>query len=354
MTPTNKSKLRLARLRALEDFENYLASTETIFLNLFNQRESLLTLKKSIETLVKKLIEGVDDKNQCSFEIIANVEVGNRFISHSIKSAMIAVITGKCMQLPEAKLVTVTTGALLHDVGKVRSKNPLLGSYFARIQGEEALKLAHPTISADIAGDFLSFGPEVAQAVRNHHEQLDGSGYPRKVFGGEINILDRVVFTANLLENLLERTKYEGSGQLFSAMTYSFNKFPWKFDNSIRAALQTFMERPPVSRRGYERLEIVLSASYHTADSFRTSPCRILDLSGGGARMRCKESMELGLNIVLNFAIGHTMTFNDVRCKVVRRVPEEGMYVYGLVFQDKSGTLAERIDRYVQRTLLKS
>jgi putative nucleotidyltransferase with HDIG domain len=338
-------------LRALEDFENYIAATETAFFNLFEQRESLLNVKRSIEALVGRLISNVNVKNLCGFEIIANIEFGNRFVSHSVKTAIIAVIIGKSIPIPETKLATVTTGALLHDIGNVLSKNPLLKSFFSGVQNAEDLRQKHPIISADIISEFLGFSGEIAQTARNHHEQLNGSGFPQKLHAGDINTFDRVVFAANFIEELLMRSDYPGSEQIFNTLFYAFKKYPWKFDTAIQTAFHDFAEKPPISRRRYERANITISSTYHTADSFHTYPARILDVSGGGIRMRCKEVMDVGTILVLSFSIGHGMAFSGIPCKVVRRVAEGGLYVYGVDFRDKSGTVAGKIDKYVQRSL---
>jgi len=353
MAATDKSRLRLARLRALEDFEGFITSAELVFLNLFEQRESLLNVKRSIEGLVAKLISGVETKNLCCFEIIANVDFGNRFISHSVKTAIIAIILGRTIPIPETKLPVVTTGALLHDVGKVLSKNPLLKSFFKEIKGPEDIKLKHSVISGDIISDFLGFSGEIAQTARNHHEQLDGNGFPQKLYGSDISLFDRVVFSANFAENLLSHSDYPGSGQFFPSLFSAFKQYPLKFDPAIQTAFRAYADMPPISRRKYERANITISANYRVADSFHSSPARILDISGGGARMRCKENMDVGAILLLSFSVGHGMTYNSLTCKIVRKSMEDGLFIYGVDFRDKSGTLAGKLDAYVQRYLLR-
>ncbi|HPH03018.1 MAG TPA: PilZ domain-containing protein, partial [Spirochaetota bacterium] len=70
------------------------------------------------------------------------------------------------------------------------------------------------------------------------------------------------------------------------------------------------------------------------------------------ARIRCKDTMVTGTMLYLNFALSNVMTFNDIVCKVVRRIPDESGYVYGLDFEDKSGAIQQKIDRYVQRYVI--
>jgi hypothetical protein len=350
----DKARSRNARLRALEIYEIFYTATEEMYVNLFEQRVKIIDIKRAIGALVEKIVSGVDEKNRCLFEIITNIDFGNRFISHSVKTAIIAVTFGKCLQLPEGKLTAMATGSLLHDIGTCNSKNVYLNSYIPAYKNSHERKLAHPEISSRIIADFFGFGVDAAQVARNHHEQLDGSGYPRKVAGSEINLLDRIVFTANFIEDLLAYTEFSGMEKLNIALLFSFKKFPWKFDSAIQDAFREFAKRPVVSRRQYERAEITLAAHYRTAEGSRNTPSRILDLSGGGARMRCRERLETGSFISVSFAIGQVLAVNEASCKVVRCISEENGYTYGLLFEDKDHVLGEKIDRYLQRSSLKA
>jgi len=161
-----------------------------------------------------------------------------------------------------------------------------------------------------------------------------------------------VLFTANFIDNLLFRTDYSGMDTVSVAIRHAFEKFPGKFDPDIREILLDFTEKPVVSKRRYERTIITLAASFRRWDASPILSCRILDISGSGARIRSRETMEMGTMLYLTFSLSNVMSFSDLVCKIVRRIPDESGYVYGLDIEDRTGAVQDKIDRYIQRYVI--
>jgi putative nucleotidyltransferase with HDIG domain len=330
-----KIRSRKAKFSALEIYENFYADAEQAYLNLFEQRVNNIDSKREFSALVEKIVSGVNAKTRCLFEIITNVDFGDRFVSHSVKTAIISVSIGKSLNLPEKNLIPLATGALLHDIGRSQSKNMYLNSYIPNFENVHDRELAHSEISSTVIADFFGFGAEAAQIARNHHEQLDGNGYPRKLCAKDIRPLDRIVFTANFIENLLEKTNFDGMEKLHAAMLYSYSKFPWKFDLSVHDAFLGFAEKPVVSRRRHERTEVNSVAHYRKFDSESKVPSRILDISEGGVRMQCREDLCVGSLLSVSFALHQGTPVHNAPCKVVRSNTEEKGFTYGLAFQSE-------------------
>jgi putative nucleotidyltransferase with HDIG domain len=347
----NKNKLRLARIRAQDEFEHYIKAAERAFFGMSEQHGSFLSVKRAIETLVEKIILDVDAETRCSFEIISNVEYGNRFVSHSVKCMMISVIIGRCIPLPEPKLVSVATGALLHDIGKVLKKNAEFKSLVPNVNISETTDVQpeHPIISRDIT-EFLGFNDEIVQTVWSHHRQSTAPGAAKKRQKETMSILDKVVATANFAENLLAQLDYPGSDQFFSSLFQAFKSYPKMFDTAIQMAFRVFFERPPISRRRRERARVNVSTYYSAAEKSTSSyPAGIMDISSFGLRIRCKEVLAVGMNLILSFTIGHGMSYVGVSCKVIWREVDGVEYLYGVEFRDKNVEMAQKLDEYVHR-----
>lgn len=343
---------RLVKFRNLELFELYASAAKEVFVRLFDHRETLIETKRALEEYISKLVDGIDDRNRAVFEILASVEFGNRFVSHSLKTTIMAIIIGKKLHFPAGRLWALGSAAFLHDIGKARSDNRFLNSYFGTVTDNKDLETNHPIIGASIVSEYLGYGNDIAQGVRNHHEQLDGTGFPRGVDAGALSQLDRVLFTANFIDNLLFRTDYSGMDTVSVAIRHAFEKFPAKFDPEIRQILLDFTEKPVVSKRRYERTIITLAASFRRWDASPILSCRILDISGSGARIRSRETMEMGTMLYLTFSLSNVMSFSDLVCKIVRRIPDESGYVYGLDIEDRTGAVQDKIDRYIQRYVI--
>lgn len=99
-------------------------------------------------------------------------------LEHSLRVALAISLIGEQLGLPEQELEVLATAGLLHDLGELH-----LG--IGDLPLEQNLNLeywqqvrSHPIVGAMILRQFPAYTPHVARTVQEHHERLDGSGYP--------------------------------------------------------------------------------------------------------------------------------------------------------------------------------
>ena len=103
----------------------------------------------------------------------------------------------------------ITTAALLHDVGKVYEEYaPLLRKQGKLTPEERALLESHPVRSAELLTTISSLRGPVELAVRHHHENFDGTGYPARLEGGRIPIGARIIMIADTLDAMTTDRPY--------------------------------------------------------------------------------------------------------------------------------------------------
>ncbi len=103
----------------------------------------------------------------------------------------------------------VTTGALLHDVGKVAVPIDILDKPGKLTPEEFATIRTHTTAGLSMLSENQSFEPEMLDLVLSHHEYLDGSGYPNGKLAAAIPDLVRVITIADIFAALIERRAYK-------------------------------------------------------------------------------------------------------------------------------------------------
>jgi putative nucleotidyltransferase with HDIG domain len=96
---------------------------------------------------------------------------------HTRRVALLAVAVGEELGLPPARLRELATGGLIHDIGKLSVPDEVLQKPGALDDEEYALVQRHAVWGDSLAGR-LGFSARVRLLVRDHHERLDGSGYP--------------------------------------------------------------------------------------------------------------------------------------------------------------------------------
>jgi putative nucleotidyltransferase with HDIG domain len=102
----------------------------------------------------------------------------------------------------------VGIAATLHDVGKAAIPLEILDKPGALDDGEMAIMQGHAVLGYDALCGVRGISAEVLDAVRHHHEFLDGTGYPDRLRGAEISDLVRVLTIADIFAALIEARAY--------------------------------------------------------------------------------------------------------------------------------------------------
>ncbi len=126
---------------------------------------------------------------------------------HSLGVMDAAIAIANVLCLAPARLQLVRRAALLHDVGKLSISNTILDKPTRLTKTELAIVKSHPGLSAEILGHIAAFG-EIALIAGEHHEKLDGSGYPNRLGAPDLSLESRLVAVADIFGALSEKRPY--------------------------------------------------------------------------------------------------------------------------------------------------
>jgi putative nucleotidyltransferase with HDIG domain len=128
---------------------------------------------------------------------------------HSLRVSHVAEQIAKESGLGHKVVEQVRTAALLHDVGKIfEDFAPLLRKEARLDTTEKALMQTHPTRSAELVATISAFRGPIEQAVRHHHENYDGTGYPVGIAGTAIPIGARIIMIADTMDAMTTDRPY--------------------------------------------------------------------------------------------------------------------------------------------------
>jgi putative nucleotidyltransferase with HDIG domain len=116
----------------------------------------------------------------------------NYMYVHSVNSAILALAIGELMKLPPHRMIELGLAALLHDIGMLKLPDAVYLKEDNLSEKEFQLIRAHTTLGYKILKGF-SVSEEIALAAEEHHERLDGSGYPKSLRGDKISLYSRIV-----------------------------------------------------------------------------------------------------------------------------------------------------------------
>ena len=157
---------------------------------------------------------------------VKQIEARDPYTSgHSRRVAEYARVLASEAGLSGSEIKDVATAALLHDVGKVYHEFGTLLQKEGRLSPEEKeLLQSHPVRSAELIATISNLRGRVESAVRHHHENYDGTGYPEGLKGESIPIESRIIMIADTLDAMTTDRPYR-SALKFDRVVDEFRKY---------------------------------------------------------------------------------------------------------------------------------
>ncbi len=154
---------------------------------------------------------------------------------HTQRVATIAVQLARAMNVPEADLVHVRRGALLHDIGKMGIPDSILLKPGPLTPEEWAIMRRHPEYAYELLSpvQFLRPALDVPYA---HHEKWDGTGYPRGLKGAEIPLAARIFAVVDVWDALTSDRTYRPAWSPERARAYIAEQAGRHFDPAVAQA----------------------------------------------------------------------------------------------------------------------
>jgi PAS domain S-box-containing protein/putative nucleotidyltransferase with HDIG domain len=129
---------------------------------------------------------------------------------HQQRVTELAIAIAHEMDLDEDRIEGIRMGASIHDIGKIHLPAEILSKPSKLSDIEYSLIQSHPQVGYDILKD-IDFPWPVADVAHQHHERLDGSGYPQGLKGDEICLEARIVAVADVVEAISSHRPYRPS-----------------------------------------------------------------------------------------------------------------------------------------------
>jgi len=208
--------------------------------------------RKNLEDLVQmrtaELQETLDKLRKAMMGIIQGmtmtVEVRDPYTAgHQRRVANLARYIATDMGLSENQIDGIRTAGVLHDLGKVSVPVELLTKPSRLTDIEFKLIQTHPQVAFDILRD-IEFPWPIAQIVYQHHERMDGSGYPLGTSDEGILYEARIIAVADVVEAMVSHRPYRPAVGIEEAIKEIIGKRETLYDaNAVDACMRLFRNR---------------------------------------------------------------------------------------------------------------
>jgi PAS domain S-box-containing protein/putative nucleotidyltransferase with HDIG domain len=149
----------------------------------------------------------------------ATIELRDPYTSgHQTRVAELACAIADDLGCDEERTELLRTAARVHDIGKIVVPAEILAKPVQLSEPEMRLVRRHPSAGAEIVG-LIGFHADVALMIGQHHERLDGSGYPDGLHGAEILWEARILAVADVVEAMVSHRPYRPALLFEAVMT---------------------------------------------------------------------------------------------------------------------------------------
>ncbi len=143
-----------------------------------------------------------------AFKLTVAREMRPEILEHSLRILLISLCIGSKCRLSEADLANLAAAAIFHDLGELHIDPEILKK--ADLSTEERRHIyAHPMTAYLILKEFPEYHPVISTTVLQHHEHLDGSGYPAGISGQKIAPLAQILGVAEVTGGIADPHRLE-------------------------------------------------------------------------------------------------------------------------------------------------
>lgn len=217
--------------------------------------QTLVGCRQTVEGFVT-LLQGKDLSSL--HELIGNLSFHDFYTyDHSINVSMYCILIYQLLhpEASEQQIVNAGMGGFMHDIGKIKIPNRILNKV-GRLTDEEFKEIQmHPTYGKDYLSLNGVKGPPGAEldlirdVVYQHHENFDGTGYPNKLKGEEIQLLARITSVADFFDAITTKRSYADALSVEEALnlmnrTAGKKLDPKVFDQFMAHMQKQYVEKP--------------------------------------------------------------------------------------------------------------
>ena len=193
-------------------------------------QQTLESLRKAVSATVQVMVSAVETRDPYT-------------AGHQLRSANLAQAIATEMGLPQDKIEGIRMAGSIHDIGKLSIPAEILSKPTKLSEIEFSLIKEHARQGYKILKNVESPWP-LAEIVRQHHERMDGSGYPRNLKGTEILIEARILAVADVVEAMASHRPYRpGLGIDLALSEIEKNRGIFYDDAVADACLRLFREK---------------------------------------------------------------------------------------------------------------
>ena len=192
-----------------------------------------------------EIVEALWGKREVSLDMTDFRTNDNYIYAHSVNVATLCCLVGMGFGFGVDEMRNLVFAALIHDLGKLDIPS-LIRNKAGRLTKEEyQIMKNHAVMSYELIKNRVDISAHVKKAVRSHHENVDGSGYPDGLMGDEQSIYTKILHVADVYDALISRSPYKTPYSPQEAAEYLMGGCGHLFDQEVVMTLLKYVPMYP-------------------------------------------------------------------------------------------------------------
>lgn len=183
-----------------------------------NEKDELRIPIDSLTVLVDELVSVANEEHLTLSKFNDFLDVEDSLAAHQVKVAFFAAIIGSQIGLDHTDQQKLFLSAMLHDIGKTDWGDALLHKPDMLTHAEYKTIQRHSDVSVYLARQSGLKDRLVLNAIKEHHERLDGSGYPKGLKAEQISNFAKILAVCDMFDALITVKPYRGAYSTFNAL----------------------------------------------------------------------------------------------------------------------------------------
>ncbi|MBE3138676.1 MAG: MEDS domain-containing protein, partial [Actinobacteria bacterium] len=202
-----------------------------------------ITERKQAEERIKENLSKLKRTFEQTITTLGNlIEIKDPYTSgHQKKVAAISIAIAKNLGLSKETIEAIWTASLIHDIGKISIPASILSKPGKLTDIERAMIETHPVTGYDIVKE-IDFPQPIAEIILQHHERINGSGYPSGLKGYGIMLEAKIIAVADVFEAMTSHRPYRSALSLETTMDELIDNKGTLYDPDVVDCLSNYID----------------------------------------------------------------------------------------------------------------
>lgn len=241
----SQKKLRRSIKKTEQQFDRSLSMMRSTVSKLGSRPLNSVNDAKDMVNSMTTMLLSSDD---LVLHLMGDAKPGDLIYHHSLNVSVMCMMLAKSLNWNREDIELIGLGALFHDVGKLKIPSNILNKQVPLTKPEQNLIKQHPLMSLNFLKLADTFPEQAKPMIANHHEFIDGSGYPKGLKGDDLDKFSQLIAVVNEYDDLCNGTKTSKAKTPYASLGLIYKNYQKKLNTEyVGKLIKTIGIYPPGS-----------------------------------------------------------------------------------------------------------